>query len=60
MAEVIASPPKPVMSVSSFIRGGLANSPVEAPSWKPTETLGEAVRDGTKVASAQYVSVAGS
>ena len=47
-------------SVEPLLRAALVNSPMEAPSWEPTKTLFEAVRDGTKLASAQYVSVAGS
>ena len=37
----------------------LTKNPMDAPSWKPTKTFCEAVRDGKKVASAQYLSVAG-
>src|ERR1700691_3320735 len=56
-AHATGSPPS---CTCQPLRAALANSPMEAPSWKPTEPLSEAVRDGKKLASAQYVSVTGS
>ena len=56
-AQTTGSPPSRTCQLPFPI---LVKSPIEAPSWKPTKTLNEAVLDGAKSAWAQYLYVAGS